>query len=206
MKKELPIGLRHSAMSGAQHEMGHYLVARALGFRTGEVSIKFTTPNDLHGSTTVELGENLASLDDVTKYLERRILVLLAGAAAETLPPDTIEKFVDHEAVLEIHRKSSRGTEQDFAQAKELITILRNISHFPSDPAKAATLQAEHDRLEEKLMGRAAELVENYGELIVALAWTLTGNVTTAYGRATLKAEELERIPSVRAISVVKPF
>jgi len=83
----LPDHLRQLAVRVAQHEMGHYVIARALGFCTGDVSLEIIGPIDGHrGGATIILPEAIRSIEDLCVYLERRIIVLYAGALAETLP------------------------------------------------------------------------------------------------------------------------
>ena len=198
--------LRQSAIRGAQHEMGHYIVARALGFRTGEVSIELRTLDDPYGFTNIEMQENLATMNDIKTYLQRRSLVLFAGSAAETLPSDTIEKFVDNDAVLDILHRSDRRKGKDLAKARELINILRNISQSASDFGHVTATQDEPACLEAKLLRRAAELVENYGETIVALGCALAMKIEAVDEKVMFEAKDLERIPSIRSITVIRPF
>ncbi len=69
--------LRDLARRVAQHEMGHYVVARLLGFQTGDVFIEIIGPIDGHwAGAEVILAEQLLSLQDVRCYLRRRIQVL----------------------------------------------------------------------------------------------------------------------------------
>ena len=83
----LPLDLRLLADRVAKHEMGHYVVARALGFRTGDVSIEIIGHAEGHrGTAEITLHEKIRSIEELRVYLERRIIVLNAGGAAETLP------------------------------------------------------------------------------------------------------------------------
>jgi hypothetical protein len=80
MKQRLPYHLSDLARRVAQHEMGHYVIARAMGFRTGDVSIEIIGPIDGHrGAAEVTLPEPAATIDEVRTYLERRVIVLYAG-------------------------------------------------------------------------------------------------------------------------------
>lgn len=207
MTWQLPHHLWPLARRVAQHEMGHYVVARALGFRTGDVSIEITGPFDGHyGGAAVTLPEPLSSLSDVQTYLERRVLVLYAGAAAETLPLSAPEKRVDNDLAVKTIRNPEHGTEQDHAKARELIHVLRNISDPAANPTDDIATQAQLDELDAKLWRRAVELVESYAETIVALGDNLATRVHKPKERVTLNAKYLESLPSVQKIVAVRPF
>ncbi|WP_322010703.1 hypothetical protein [Paraburkholderia sp. J12] len=68
-----------------QHEAGHFFVAKAMGFRVEKITLKFTgsgveigPPHE--GATNIHLYRNLPDIDQVSKYLRDRVLVLYAGA------------------------------------------------------------------------------------------------------------------------------
>jgi hypothetical protein len=69
----------HNA-STARHEFGHLVVAKLLGFKTGEVSV-----SPLKAGCGVILQPSLPTLDEVVPYLEKRIQILFAGVAAQSL-------------------------------------------------------------------------------------------------------------------------
>jgi len=111
----------------ARHEAGHYVAARALGFKTGSIKL---TIIDLEGGyhlggSEVELDRALYKIDDIMKYLEDRVQVLYAGALAQSLSNG---KVVCEDAV-EILKK--RGGWADLANAREHIPLIRNI-RYPS--------------------------------------------------------------------------
>lgn len=86
MTQNLPPYFQDFAIRVAEREMGHYVAARALGFRTGDVSVVLTGPmGDRHGTVAVTLPTAAGSIDQIADYLRRHVIVLFAGAVAETL-------------------------------------------------------------------------------------------------------------------------
>ncbi len=204
----LPDHLRRLARRVAQHEMGHYVVARALGFRTGDVSIEIIGPIDgHHGTAAVTLPEPIGSIEELCTYLERRVIVLYAGGAAETLPGQgSPTKKVDAEEAVKIIRNPGQGAEQDHAKARELIHVLRNASTPKSDVSDDAKIQGELDELDAKLFSRAVELVEENAETIIGLAGNLAGRVQAPKTKVKLDAAYLEGLQGVRQITQASPL
>ena len=208
MTQRLLEHLKDLARRVAQHEMGHYVIARAMGFRTGDVSVEIIGPIDGHrGAATVMLPEPTGTIDEVRSYLERRVIVLYAGAAAETLPQQhSPSKRVDVNRAIEILRKPGEGAEQDHAKVRELIHLLRNVQHSTTDSLDDVVTQRELDVLDEKLFQRAVELVERYAEAIIGLGGNLSDRVTTPKQMVTLTAAELESLPAVTEIIKISTF
>ncbi len=203
----LPDHLRRLAGRVAQHEMGHYVVARALGFRTGDVSIEILGPIDGHrGTAALTLPEPIGSIDELCTYLERRVIVLYAGGTAETLPgPGSPTKKVDVEEAVRIIRNPGQGAEQDHAKARELVHVLRNASMPKSDVSDDVKTQSELDELDARLFSRAVELVEENAETIIGLAGNLAGRVKAPKTKVTLDAAYLEGLQGVQQIARVSP-
>lgn len=209
MNQRLPAHLSDLARRVAQHEMGHYVIARAMGFRTGDVSIEIIGPLAGHrGTAEITLPEPAGTIDEVRTYLERRVIVLYAGAAAETLPPQhpPSKKVVDLQRAIEIIRKPGLGGEQDHAKAREFIHLLRNVLHSTTDTLDDVATRLELDALDAKLFGRAVELVERYSETIIGLGSNLSDRVTATKVIVTLPAAELEDLPAVKKIIRVSTF
>jgi hypothetical protein len=203
----LPDHLRRLAVRVAQHEMGHYVVARALGFRTGDVSIEIIGPIDgHHGTAAVTLPEPIVSIDELCTYLERRVIVLYAGGAAEALAGcGSPTKKVDVEEAVKIIRNPGQGAEQDHAKARELIHVLRNVSMPESDTSDDAKTQSELDEIDAKLFSRAVELVEENAETIIGLAGNLADRVNAPKTKVKLDAAYLEGLQGVQQIAQASP-
>ncbi|MET3524147.1 hypothetical protein [Mesorhizobium abyssinicae] len=208
MKQRLLHHLQDLARRVAQHEMGHYMVARAMGFHTGDVSIELTGPFDGHrGMAAITLPEQTGTIELLASYIARRVIVLYAGSAAETLPGGGAPtRAVDVEMAIEIIRNPGQDAEQDHAKARELIQILRNITRAGTDVSDEATTQSELDELDRQLFGRAVELVELHADTIVGLAGNLADRIQMIKEHVTLDAPYLEGLPAVQNISVVEPI
>jgi len=202
MPQTLPDHLRDLARRVAQHEMGHYVVARLMGFRTGDVSIELTGLMGGHqGRAALELPTATGSLDQVADYLRRRVIVLYAGGIAEALPAyGSPSKSVDVDKAIEIIRNPIHGAEQDHAKATELIHVLRNIAKHDTDAVDGRTVQAELDELDGQLFSRAVQLVEEHADAVLGLAGNLAARVTAIKSPAIITATELKRLPTMDRI------
>ena len=67
MSKKMPPAVRARAWEIAHHEMGHYVVARALGFATGSVSLTVTMDLRHHGGASVSLVRAISSMEAMKK-------------------------------------------------------------------------------------------------------------------------------------------
>jgi len=203
----LPHDLRQIAVRVAKHEVGHNIIARALGFRTGDVSIKILRPHGrYHGASAITLPEAIEAIEDLRVYLERRIIVLYAGALAETLPDSgSPTKKVNADKAHEILENPVQGAEQDFAKVRELLYVLRNVSRPGTDLSDEDALQAEINELNHRLFNRAAELVEAYAETIIGLGDNLASQVKAVGEIVILKADYLGGLRGVRQIEPTTP-
>lgn len=202
MAIELPSHLRDTARALAQHEMGHYVVGRVLGYRTGEVSIELVDWNHYRGGAAIFLAEGLRG-GSVRDYLERRVQVLYAGAQAQTLRRNLPDSKVDEEAAIEIIENPTQGAEQDHAKTRELINIIRNIRHpntpLPNDDEVNQQLKV----ISNDLWGRTKDLVDAHANVIVGLAQNLSDRVKRTKQLVQISADELQDLPAVLALSQV---
>ncbi len=123
------------------HEAGHYVVAKLLGFKTGSLKIEIKN-NSPKGGSALELVRGLSNVKDIVSYLENRVQVLFAGALAESLSNGKIDEDLAN-IILE------NSSQFDFAKARELIHLIRNIKY---SKAKGSDIQ---DNLN--------EITNNYG-------------------------------------------
>ena len=206
--KGMPAALRDYALQIANHEMGHYVVARALGFETGDVTLKVTMGLTHHGGASITLTRSISSIDAMKEHLEARIMVLFAGAMAQTLPPKhSPEKRVDKSKAAAI-LNGEFGAEQDHAKIRELRYLLRNIAFPDTDPASSDSIIAELTDINDRLWLRTQQIVEELADTIIGLAGLLVERMVMVeqWGRpadtyeVVLAGEMLERLGPVQAI------
>ncbi|WP_415767763.1 peptidase M41 [Pseudomonas sp. ZB1P45] len=208
MTNKMPPAMRDHALQIAHHEMGHYVVARALGFATGGVSLTVTMDLRHQGGASITLARSISSMDAMKAYLEARMVVLLAGAMGQTLaskhsPKKTVDKS-KATAIL----KGALGAEQDYAKIRELRHLLRNIAYPDTDHASSDGITAELKAITDRVWGRTQKIVEELADTISELAGALVDGmvIVEQWGRAAdtyevvLTGEMLERLRPVQAI------
>jgi polyhydroxyalkanoate synthesis regulator phasin len=208
MTRKLPPAVRDRALQIAHHEMGHYVVARALGFATGGVTLTVTKDLRHQGGASITLVRPISSMEAMKEHLEARIMVLLAGAMAQTLPSKpSAAKRVDKLKATAI-LKGEQGAEQDYAKVRELQYLLRNIVYPETDPASGERIAAELKEMTDRLRLRTQKIIEDQAETIAELAEALVDGmvIMEQWGRAAdtyegmLTGQMLERRLAVQAM------
>jgi hypothetical protein len=206
MTTKLPAAVRDRALQIAHHEMGHYVVARALGFETGDVTLTVTMDLRHKGGATINLVRPLSSMDTMKVYLEARIIMLFAGAMAQTLPSASVGAkrvyLSDAAAIL----NGALGAERDDAKIRELRHLLRNITYPDTGLASSDRIATELKAINDCLWLRAQEMVEALAESITGLGAAMVDRMVLVeqWGRpadtyeVVLTGEKLERIWPVR--------
>lgn len=212
MTCKLPPVVRERALQIAHHEMGHYVVARALGFATGAVTLSVTMDLRHQGGASITLAHPIASLEAMKAHLEARVMVLLAGAMGQTLSSThSMAWRVDKPQAVAI-LKGAQGAEQDYAKVKELQHLLRNIACPGPHPASSDQVTAQLKVITDGLWARTQEIVEEQAETITGLASVLVDGmaIVEQWGRpadtyeVVLTAAMLERLGLVRGIPLVQ--
>lgn len=202
MTNKMPPAVREHAWQIAHHEMGHYVVARALGFATGGVTLTVTMDLRHQGGVSINLARSISSMETLKEYLEARMMVLMAGAMAQTLPSKhSIGKRVDKSKATGI-LKGEQGAEQDYAKIRELQHLLRNLAYPDTDPASSERIAAQLKAITDPVWGRTQKIIESQAETIAELAGVLVDNmvIVEQWGRpadtyeAVLTREMLERL------------
>lgn len=207
MTNRMPSVVRDHALQIAHHEMGHYVVARALGFATGGVTLSVTMDLRHQGGASITLARPISSMEAMKAHLEARMMVLLAGAMGQTLTSTKSGKHVDKSKAVAI-LKGALGAEQDYAKVKELQHLLRNITCPDTDPASSERIAAELQVMTDRAWGRTQEIVEDLADTITELGRVLVDGmvIVEQWGRAAdtyevvFTREMLERLRPVRAI------
>ncbi|WP_248916639.1 peptidase M41 [Pseudomonas moorei] len=206
MTTKLPAAVRDRALQIAHHEMGHYVVARALGFETGGVTLTVTMDLRHKGGATINLVQPIASMAAMKAYLEARIIILFAGAMAQTLPSAPVgAKRVDLSEAAAI-LKGACGAERDDAKISELRHLLRNITYPDTGLTSPDRITTELKTINDRLWLRAQEMVESLADTITELGAAVVDRMVLVeqWGRpadtyeVVLTGERLERIGSVR--------
>ena len=202
----IPPHNRDRARKYAQHEMGHYVVSKCMGFGTGEVSLTILDIDGHDGGATIYAEEPFETLEQVRRYIERRVLVLFAGAIAETLPPrQGPVRGVDRDKADKIIRGTTAAS--DYGKARELIAMLRNILHPQALDRKDVLDQKLI--IWERLWERAIDLVEQFEHPIVGVAGALTEQFKQDSKRgsftAILTEDVLAGIPALVEIPLLEP-
>ncbi|VVO06495.1 peptidase M41 [Pseudomonas fluorescens] len=212
MTKKMPPAVRDHALQIAHHEMAHYVMARALGFATGGVTLTVTMDLRHQGGASITLARSISSIDAMKEYLEARMMVLLAGAMGQTLSSTHSPRKLVDKPKATIILKGGLGAEQDYAKVRELQQLLRNIAYPDTDPASSGRITAELKEITDRVWLRTQEVVEALADTITELALALVDgmDMVEQWGRAgdtyevVLTGEMLERLGSVQAIPTLK--
>ena len=209
MTNKMPRSVRVHAGQIAHHEMGHYVVARALGFATGGVTLTVTMDLRHQGGASINLARSISSMETMKEYLEARMMVLMAGAMAQTLPSKpSAAKRVDKLKATGI-LKGEQGAEQDYAKIRELQHLLRNLAYPDTDPASSERIAAQLKAVTDRIWGRTQKIIEDQAETIAELAGMLVDNmvIVEQWGRpadtyeVVMAGQVLERLRVVQSIS-----
>jgi hypothetical protein len=184
---------RPRILTVARHECGHYIAARALGFRAGKLQIVVHPDGNHQGKAEINLSQQTDSKEEIMTFLERRAQVLCAGVMAEALSTSGV---VDNARANQL-MKSGGGADQDYAKYREVIYLIRNIKHGRVDDTE--TLQAQMDNIEKQIWNDANVVVQTEQGIIEDLAERLAAKVEVYDVTAELSADQLELIPALTA-------
>lgn len=174
-----------------QHEVGHYIVAKILGFKTGAITLQITDLLGGHraGSEIVPACA-LSGDQSIIDYLERRVTVLYSGALAESLSSGKL----DNEYALNSMRTG--GAMRDYDKGRELIQLIRNVKFTTAIDTEE--IQAGLDLIDRELWNRAASIVEAEHLIIEGLGSRLASEINHVGQLFTLSEAELDSLPSIQ--------
>jgi hypothetical protein len=193
---------RQYAQKIIQHELGHYVAGRVMGFRFDGMSIRILGPAKGHlGEAAIVLAQRgMPSVDAVRLYFRRRITVLYSGATAETSHPIGGSLKVDNSEALGIIRTPMMGAEQDWAKARELVQLLRSIDDPEGDITDKDATDAKLKAIDLERWNDAISLVEKPAGAIVSVAPTIVAKISAPGEKLELQPADLDELPEFKSI------
>ncbi|HLL26903.1 MAG TPA: hypothetical protein VKT73_04545 [Xanthobacteraceae bacterium] len=174
----------------AQHEAGHYVVARVLGFTAWGPRLKLITGGGYIGQAEIALQKTLQTIDEIKSYLRGRAIVLAAGALGESIELGRVHRV---EAV-DIFRGAS--AQQDYAKYREMVYLMRSVEHAATDNLEE--LEKQLSEIDGAIWDEAMQLVRDEQELIVELAKMLAAKVSRHDEFVELTIAEIDALPSIQ--------
>lgn len=191
------------------HELGHWLMAREVGFSVGEISIE-----RMHGKASGHAKvfpraqsqmDTAAAVDD---YLSNRIRVLLAGVIAEIeWYKRTFGSTLDKQEFDRIYNNAviDRSGISDKGKAEELLAILAGIRNEPT--TKPNDLDNQNRALFVNIYRDTQLLANNFLETLFTLAelvsnepWDNNAKLVTKERLTTLVIIATERVASAAKV------
>lgn len=174
----------------SRHEIAHIIVAKALGFRTGEVTLVLNSRDGSHvGTSEVFLECVTSSIAEVSTYVCHRIMVLLAGAIAEPAA-----RSVRIPRAYDLVR--SEGAASDLQKVFELIRLQLNITGIDEPTAL--------DNMLRGLVIKTSQLVEANFSVIEALSERFSSRIKFYGQRIGWEGSEIDAQPEIRNIVFVQ--
>jgi hypothetical protein len=137
------------------HECGHLVIAKALGFRTGAISLDVTQAH-----AELDIIPSGATLAEVEDFIERRVMVLYAGAVAQSLQ----NKQIVPQVCIDLLKTTALD---DWRKIQEYVRLLAGIKH-PGCKTEAE-FAPKLKEVDDYIANKAGEVVDKYSELIMAL-------------------------------------
>lgn len=188
----VPESLRPLLVQKARHEYGHMVSARALGFQTGEVTLRLTSLEGHHEATSeIMIHQPLHDIAQISDYLERRVIVLFSGAMAEAQSAED----VGGDYVEEICCVGGDGA-RDMVKIHELIGLHLNITK-PNQMAVKDVVVGRRE-LYSRLRTKSAKLVSAEYALIETLAVRHAEQIKTLNSGWGYHAQDFEAMPEFR--------
>lgn len=169
------------------HEVGHWVLSRRFGFKVGQIRICWLYEGGQYDCwASNDTARRLLNTADIELFIEERILVLFAGAMAESLD----EGKVDSKAACDV--LTNGGGRNDEGKISEFIHLLINIRYAFLDD-DAVFKKAEIDVTKE-LWDKTKALVESYHEVISALAEEINSKVIRGGEEYIFSEEDLQTL------------
>lgn len=174
----------------AYHEAGHWIVAKHLGFKVGDISLTVQMVTGINkksnfygnGSSFVYPDPYFISLDHVDDYLINRMAILIAGVTAQ--------KIVDEMPLQEIWEKCGSD---DNEKIKELSYILHGI-RFDNNEFTADQKLDQINGLTQEAGEVARSIIEKEQKNLERVADWLAAQVKKVDKQFTFSLIEIENI------------
>lgn len=191
----LPID-RLKAKRVSLHEAGHYIAARVLCFKTEGIKVNLND-SDNEGASGIILIQPLPSSENILDYLEKRVQVLFSGALSEAI----VMGKVDEKEACNCLKNNGQN---DFAKARELVQLVRNIKYLdnPEDLTKDDT-DEQLQKITDGFWKKAITRVESEYTIIEGLGSNLASKVICSGGKVELTEEDISKLPALRQRFVV---
>lgn len=166
---QIPDDLLYIPEAVARHEVGHAIVGRALGFQLGALHIGVSSASGDHsGSAGATANRPLNGEAEIMRFLDDRVVVLMAGTMAEAERPELVGRGFDN---------AFRGSWSDHSKAMDFIQLLANM--------KGVSFSQCHDEDYPRLRGRTFDIVREQYRLIECITSQLMERIKvfgTTYG------------------------
>ncbi|MBS0368910.1 MAG: hypothetical protein JSS57_06905 [Proteobacteria bacterium] len=168
-----------------KHEVGHWVVAKFLGFRIGDIQIEILSDRRSlwHTATTkIQPEPDINNLDSLLKYIEDRVCILFAGVISQVLDkPNTNEETAAN--LLDTCGADDNG------KIKDLLFISRGITYSGSilESNKIDHINA----IQSQYWKKANELVRKNANTILFISEKIASVVDSRNKRYLFRQEEL---------------
>jgi len=164
-----------------RHEVGHWAVAKLLGYEVGKIEIRIDhSPQGFghHASAHIKLHPSFKSIRDIESFLINRVAILWAGIIYQST--------VDERSVDEVRDTDGAN---DHQKLKELCFVIRGI-RFPEQNSQ----EFEHEQLKsinDECWNKAKQLIETNSDAIKRLANQIERKVSKCNVNFTVQLHDL---------------
>lgn len=188
------------------HELGHWLMAREMGFTAGKIFLKrIGGKASGHAKVYPRASTRLSTAEAVDDYLTKRIMVLFAGVIVEvewyrkTFVKDLDEDDIDHiyeNGVIDHSGLNDKG------KVEELLVVLAGIRNGPA--AKYPDLSYQTRVIFVELYNQAINLVGRFLDKLYTLAELVKEEQWQSNGILDVPNERLVELEDVAAERVTE--
>lgn len=171
------------------HEAGHYIVALELGFQCTNISFILFENGTHDGQVGIDLNKPLYSLEDTILYCRNRILVLFAGACAQSIRSNN---QIDDIGIDDCLNKNGSN---DYAKIREHLRLIGNIEKAE---IKNNDRLAYIKHLEIELINETKSLVTKHHEAIKNLGAILLDEIVLYRTKYTLSKDTIHNIDYIK--------